>query len=62
MDLITSLLFLNSFDVIIVFVDRLLKINHFVPYNTTLDSKGWALLFKDNIFCFHGLPSEFISN
>jgi hypothetical protein len=62
MDLITGLPLLNSFDAIIVFVDRLLKISHFVPCNTTLDSKGWALLFRDNIFCLHGLPFKFISN
>jgi hypothetical protein len=62
MDLITSLLLLNSFDTIIVFVDWLLKMSYFVPCNTTLDSKGWALLFRDNIFCFYGLPSEFISD
>jgi hypothetical protein len=36
--------------------------SHFVPYNTTLDSKGWALLFRDNIFCLYSLPSKFISN
>ena len=33
-----------------------------MPCNTTLDSKGWALLFRDNIFPLHGLPSKFISN
>jgi hypothetical protein len=36
--------------------------SHFIPYNITLDSKGWALLFRDNIFRLHGLPFKFISN
>jgi hypothetical protein len=62
MDLITSLPPSNSFDAIIVFINQLSKMSHFVPCNTTLDSKGWALLFRDNIFRLHGLPSEFISD
>jgi hypothetical protein len=62
MDLITGLPPSNSFDAIIVFVDRLLKMSHFVPCNSILNSKGWALLFRDNIFCLHGLPLDFVSD
>jgi len=62
MDLITGLPPSNSFDAIIVFVDRLSKMSHFVPCNSTLDSKGWALLFRDNIFRLHGLPSDLVSD
>jgi hypothetical protein len=40
MDLITGLPLSNSFDAIIVFVDQLSKMSHFIPYNTALDSKG----------------------
>jgi hypothetical protein len=36
--------------------------SYFVPCNITLDFKGWALLFRDNIFCLYGLPSKFISD
>jgi hypothetical protein len=62
MDLITGLPPLNSFNVIIVFINWLLKMSYFVPCNTILDSKGWALLFRDNIFYLYGLSFKFISN
>ena len=52
----------KPYDAILVFVDRLTKMSHFVPTYTNINSKTWALLFKDYVFKYHGLPDSFISD
>ena len=47
---------------ILVVVDRLSKRIHAIPTVTSLDSKGVARLFLENVWRHHGLPDEVISN
>jgi hypothetical protein len=49
-------------DSIYVFVDRLTKMVHFVPCKEKLSAKGFAELYVDNVFRYHGLSKEFISD
>lgn len=62
LDLITGLPSSNSYDAVLVVVDRLTKMAHFVPCNTTLDSQTFARLYRDSIFRLHGLPESVISD
>jgi hypothetical protein len=52
----------SGFDAILLVVDRLTKMAHFLPTAGTVDSKGTAALFRDGIFRLHGLPSDLVSN
>ncbi|KAJ9516138.1 hypothetical protein QJQ45_024566 [Haematococcus lacustris] len=59
MDLITKLPSAShGFDAICVFVDRLSKMVHFVPCKESMNAKGFARLFVDNVFKLHGLPKD----
>jgi hypothetical protein len=51
-----------GFDNILVVVDRLTKIVHFIPTVSTVTASGVAELFMRNVFKFHGMPSEIISD
>lgn len=52
----------NGFDSIIVFVDKLSKMVHFVPTYTTNDAPEVARHFMDSIFRLHGIPKVIISD
>jgi hypothetical protein len=62
MDFITDLLSSKAFDSIFVVVDRLTKMAHFMPCNKTVTSEETARLFMDNIYKYHGLPDDIISD
>lgn len=63
MDLITDLpVTPDGKDAILVIVDRLTKMVHIVPCTKTSTSLELALLFHQNIFKLHGLPTEIISD
>jgi hypothetical protein len=63
MDLIIKLLLMaRGHNSICVFVDRLTKMVHFVPCKEKLSAKGFAELYIDNVFRYHGLSKEFISD
>ena len=62
MDFITDLPESNGADAILVVVDRLTKMAHFVPCNKTITSEQTARLFIDNIYKSHGLPEDIISD
>ena len=62
MDFIVDLLLSNNFDSIFVIVDRFIKMTHFIPCNKTITSKETARLFINNIYKYHGLPDDIISN
>ena len=62
MDFVTGLPESQGFDAIWVVVDRLTKMRHLVPCNTTIDSEGLAELFIKEIFRLHGLPDTIISD
>ena len=52
----------SKFDSIMVVVDRLTKIAHFIPTTTIVTAYGVAELFMREIFRHHGIPREIISN
>ena len=49
-------------DMILVVIDRLTKMAHFIPTQSTVTSKETADLFLQNIFRQHGLPSTIVSD
>ena len=52
----------NRFDSIFVVVDRLTKMAHFVSCNKTVIGEETARLFIDNMYKYHGLPDDIISD
>ena len=47
---------------IFTFVDHLTKTVHLVPTTSTLDARGAALLYVNNVLVKHGLSKSIVSN
>lgn len=62
MDFIVDLPESKSFDSIFVVVDRLTKMAHFVPCTKSVTGEEAARLFLENIYKYHGLPDDIISD
>lgn len=62
MDFITDLPNSKGFDAILVVVDRLTKMAHFMACKKTVTGEQTAKLFIDNIYKSHGLPEDIISD
>src|SRR4051794_19521962 len=62
MDFITDLPPSATFDAIRVVVDRLTKMVHFIPYRKSISGEETAKLFLDNMYRYHGLPDDIISD
>lgn len=62
MDFIMPLPESNGFDAILVVVDRLTKMAHFIPTNATIDVEGLARVFLDNVIRLHGVPVDIVSD
>ncbi|MGL4849713.1 MAG: reverse transcriptase domain-containing protein [Clostridium sp.] len=61
MDFITGLpLVGEDTDSIMVVVDRLSKMAHFIPCSTTNDSEDISKLFMSRIVAYHGLPDDIV--
>jgi len=61
-DFITKLLLAQGYDSILVVVDRLTKMVHFIPTTEKTSAEGLARLFRDNVWKLHGLPKSIISD
>jgi len=62
-DMITALpVTSDGYDAILVFVDRLTKMTHFVPCKKTLDSPGFCQLFMQHVVRLHGWPRRLVSD
>jgi len=59
-DFITKLPLAQGYDSILVVVDRLTKMVHFVPTMEKTSAEGLARLFRDNVWKLHGLPESII--
>jgi len=59
---ITKLPLAQEYDSILVVVDRLTKMAHFIPTTKKTTAGGLARLFRDNVWKLHGLPESIISN
>jgi hypothetical protein len=49
-------------DSILVIMDRLVKVAHFVPINTTYTGPQLADFYSSRIVCFHGVPMRIVSD
>ena len=61
-DFITKLLLAQGYDSILVVVDRLTNIVHFIPTTEKTSAEGLAKLFRDNVWKLHSLPESIISD
>jgi len=61
-DFITKLLLAQGYDSILVVVDRLMKMVHFIPTTEKMLAEELARLFRDNVWKLHGLPESIISD
>jgi len=61
-DFITKLPLAQGYDSILVVVDRLTKMVHFIPTTEKMLAKGLARLFRDNVWKLHSLPKSIISD
>jgi len=61
-DFITKLPLVQGYDSILVVVDRLTKIVHFIPTTEKTSAEGLARLFRDNMWKLHGLLESIISD
>ena len=59
-DFITKLPLAQGYDTILVVVDQLTKIVHFIPTTERTSAKGLARLFRDNVWKLHSLPKSII--
>ena len=62
MDFITDLPNSDGYDTILVIIDRLTKMSHFIPWRTDLDARQFATLFLKQIIGFHGIPRDIITD
>ena len=62
MDFIVELPKSEGYDAIYVCVDRLTKMAHFIPTNTTVTAEQTAQLFYRHIWKHHGLPADIVSD
>jgi hypothetical protein len=63
MDFITCLpVTPRGHDTILVVVDRLTKLSHFLPMRETTDAAGVAALLREQVFRLHGLPENIVSD
>jgi hypothetical protein len=60
MDFITNLPPFSSYDSILVVVDRLMKMVHFIMCTKTITGKGTTKLLFDHVFWYHGLFKDII--
>ena len=61
-DFITKLPLAQGYNSILVVVDRLTKMVHFVLTIERTLAEGLARLFRDNVWKLHGLPESIISD
>jgi hypothetical protein len=52
----------KGYDFIWVIVDRVTKVAHFIPVNTTYKGSQLAELYMARIVCLHGVPKKIISD
>ena len=52
----------SGFTAIMVVVDRLSKMVHFLPTFDTASAEDTAALFRDRVFCLHGMPKSIVSD
>jgi len=62
MDFITDLPKSEGNDAILIVIDRLTKMAHFLPCTKEIDARQFSELFMKEIFRLHGLPKDIITD
>jgi hypothetical protein len=62
MDLITELPSSETYDAILVCVDRFTKMAHFIPTTSNVTAEQAALLYMKDVFRLHRLPKDVVSD
>jgi len=62
MDLITDLPKSEGHDAILIVIDRLTKMAHFLPCSKEIDWRQFSEIFMREIFRLHGLPKDIITD
>ena len=62
MDFITSLPLCSGFDSVLVVVDHLTRLAHFIPCSSTITASETADIFVKDIIRLHGIPRTIISD
>jgi len=62
MDFITDLPKSDGYDTILVVIDRLTKMSHFIPCSKDLDARQFANLIMEKIVRLDGLPHDIITD
>jgi len=62
MHFITDLPKSDEYDTILVVIDRLTKMSHYIPCSKDLDGRQFANLFMKEIVRLHGLPHDIITD
>jgi len=62
MDFTTDLPTSDGYDSILVLIDRLTKMSHFIACRKNLNARGLADLMTKEIFRLHGIPKDIISD
>ena len=52
----------EGYNIIIIYIDRLTKIRHFIAIRNDISAQDTAHLFINNIYTLHGFPKTIISN
>ena len=52
----------NSYDSILVIVDRLIKMVYYEPVKVTIDASGLAEVIIDVVVWHHGLPNTIVTD
>ena len=62
MDFITDLRTSDGYDTVLVVIDRLTKISHFIPCNKSLDAQHSPKIFLKEILRLDGIPRDIITD
>lgn len=62
MDFIVQLPPSNGYTAILVVVDRMTKMSHFIPTTDDIDAAGTVNLLMCRVFSLHGLPDDIVSD
>ena len=62
MDFITDLPYSDRYDTILVIIDRLTEMSHFIPCRKDLEVPQFATLFLKGIIRLHGIPRDIITD
>ena len=62
MDFITDLPESDGYDTILVVIDRLTKMSHFISCKKDLDARQFTTLFMQHIVRLHGISRDIITN